>query len=601
MPRARTITLISFLLTRSKTLYSILLVIAFTLVAPFSFAQRDKKRNSGEPGPSAARLREAEIFFVEGEKYFILEDYSKALLYFQRVAELNPDNASVHYKIAEVLAKSSKEEDLIKASASIENALKLDRKNRYFYLLSSNIYSNLNNFSKAEAALEAMMKEIKGTDEYLYELAALYQFDHKPDEAIKIYNKAESILGINEVSSLQKLRLYLEAGNVKEAIEEGQNLIDAFPEEPRYVLGFAETLSQFKQGPRAITYLEDYLKTHPNAGSAKMLLAGLYRDNGQEQKSRELVVAAMDDPSVEVGSKVLIVGSYNAILSQNETRKVKDPDLEAFAFMLFEKLKVSYPNDPNVHLVGGDLNLTLKKNEDAQKEYLAAIRLGSVSFEAWQNLLHLESQSNELDSLIKHSEEALEMFPNQAMLYYFNGYAQMRKKHYKEAATSLEQAKKLSASNPNFLVEVDYLLGDTYNAAKEYAKSDKAYEDALAINPNYDIVLNNYSYFLALRKENLEKAEKMSSLLIKGHPDNASYLDTYAWVLFMREKYKDARKIMERAIATGNAGATHFEHYGDILFQLGNIDEAVKQWQKAKTLDNGNALIDKKIANRKLY
>ena len=366
-------------------------------------------------------------------------------------------------------------------------------------------------------------------------------------------------------------------------------------------MGFAETLSQFKQGPKGIAYLENYLKGHPDAGNAKMLLAGLYRDNGQEQKSRELALDGMIDPSVEVSSKVLMVGTYTAILSQNEAKKIKDPALEAFAITLFEKLKTAYPDDPNVHLAGGDLNLTLKKNETAQQEYWSAIRHGSTSFDAWQRLLYLESQTNEFDSLIKHSDGALELFPNQAMLYYFNGLAQLGKKHFREAAVSLEHAKRLSASNPNFISEVCSLLGDAYNGAKDYAKADQAYDEALAINPNYDLVLNKYSYYLALRKENLEKAEKMAALLIKKNPNNANYLDTYGWVLFARAKYKEAKKTMEKAISTGQAGAVHFEHYGDILFRLGNIDEAVKQWQKSKTLDNGNSSIDKKIANRKLY
>ena len=576
------------------------LIIAFTLgSATSAISQKDKKKNPTDL-VSSARLREAEFFFIEGEKYFILEDYTKALLYFQRVVELNPDNSAVHYKMAEVMSKSTKEEDLIKASTSIENALHLEKKNRYFYLLASNIYASLNNFPKAEQTLETMMRELKGTEDYLYELAAYYQYDHKPNEAIRVYNTAENILGINEVSSLQKQRLYLEQGKLDEALAEGQKLIDAYPEEQRYVLGFAETLAQFKQGTKAIGYLENYLKDHTNAGSAKMLLAGLYRDSGQEQKSREFTLMTMNDPSVDVGNKVLMVGTYTTILSQNEAKKIKDPDLEAFALSLFEMLKATYPNDPNVHLAGGDLNLTLKRNETAQQEYGLAIHFGSTSFDAWQRLLYLESQSDELDSLIKHSDQALELFPNQAMLYYFNGTAQLRKRHYREAATSLEQAKKRSASNSNFISEISSMLGDAYNATKDYSKSDQAYDEALSINPNYDLVLNNYSFYLALRKENLEKAEKMSALLIKKNPNNATYWDTYAWVLFAKGKFKDARKAMEKAISNGGGGAVYFEHYGDILFQLGNIDEAVRQWQKAKTLDNGNPLIDKKIANRKL-
>ena len=578
-----------------------LLVTLFLVTTLPSFAQRDRKRKPVEAKPSDARLREAEFFFIEGEKYFILEDYTKALVYFQRVVELNPDNGTVYYKIAEILSKGTKEEDLQKAALSIDNALRLEKKNKYFYILASSIYASLNNFGKAEQALETMIKEIKGTDDYLYELAALYQYDKKPDEAINVYNRAESILGINEVSSLQKQRLYLEKGKLNEAIQEGEKLIDAFPEEERYVMGFAETLSQYKQTQKAITYIEKYLKENPEKGNASMLLAGLYRDNGEEEKSRSLMESVFNDTSVDVTSKVIIVGTYNAVLSQNRSKNISDPNLESFTVLLWEKLVTAYPFDSNVHMVGGDLFMTLKKEAQSQREYLKAIETGATSFETWQNLLFLDSQLNQFDSLIVHAERGLELFPNHGMLYYFNGYGQFRKKNYREAVSALEQAKKLSTSNDSFVAEINGMLGDAYNGLKEYPKSDKAYDEALAFNPNNSFVLNNYSYYLALRKENLEKAEKMSAQLIKSNPDNSSYLDTYSWVLYNREKYREARKVMERAISGGRGSATHFEHYGDILFKLGDIDGAVTQWQKSKSMDSENALIDKKIANRKLY
>jgi len=586
---------------KTRILSSCIFLIALFVIGHSSYAQRDKKKKSNDPRLSEPRLREAEFFFTEGEKYFILEDYTKALLYYQRTAELNPENATVHYKIAEVLSRGNKEDDLIRASISIEAALRLEKKNKYFYLLASTIYNNQTQFGKAIQALETMMKEIPGTDDYLYELAAIYQYDHKPEEAIKVYNKAEGILGINEVSSLNKQRIYLEQGKLEEAVHEGEKLMEAFPEEERLMLGFAETLSQNGQAARAIPYIEKYLKEHPEAGNAKMLLAGLYRDTKQEDKAREYILSVFDDTSVEISSKVLMLGVYSTQLSDQLSKGIKDPALESFTLTLFEKLKKTYPNDANVHLVGGDLYLALKQNTEARDEYLKSIRLGSSSFEAWQNLLYLESETGELDSLIVHSEEGLESFPNQGMLHYFNGYAHLRKRHYREAAGALEQAKKLSASNPNLMQEINSMLGETYNATREYAKSDKAYDEALAINPNNDLILNNYSYYLALRKENLEKAEKMASQMIKNNPGNASYLDTYAWVLFMREKFKEAKKVMEKAISSGQVSATHFEHYGDILFQLGDIDEAVKQWQKAKAMSTDHEVIDKKIANRRLY
>ncbi|HEY5823840.1 MAG TPA: tetratricopeptide repeat protein [Cyclobacteriaceae bacterium] len=587
---------------KSRALFSFIFFVLLLATGYNSLAQRDKKKKPDTDSKlSESRLREAEFFFTEAEKYFILEDYTKALLYYQRTMELNPENATVHYKIAEVLSRSNKEDDLIKASISIDNALKLEKKNKYFYLLASNIYNNLTQFSKSAQVIETMMKELPGSEEYLYELAAVYQYDHKPEEALKVYNRAESILGINEMSSINKQRIYLEQGKVNEAIAEGEKLIDTFPDEERYVLGFAETLSQNGQAARAIPFIEKYLQGHPEAGSAKMLLAGLYRDTKQEEKARQYILSVFDDPSVDVSSKVLMLGSYSTQLTDQVNKKVNDPSLEAFTFTLFEKLKKTHPNDPNVHLIGGDLYLTLKKNPEAQEEYLKSIRLGTSSFEAWQNLLYLESEANQLDSLIVHSEEGLESFPNQGVLYYFNGYAHLRKKHYREAVTAFEQAKKMSASNPGLAQEISSMLGDAYNGTREYEKSDKAYDEALEFNPNNYFVLNNYSYYLALRNANLEKAEKMAALLIKGNPDNTSYLDTYAWVLYMRAKYKEAKKVMEKALSQGQVSATHYEHYGDILFQLGDIDGAVKQWQKAKSMSGDNELIDKKIANRRLY
>ncbi|MDH4092607.1 MAG: tetratricopeptide repeat protein [Cyclobacteriaceae bacterium] len=577
-----------------------LVVILIVAISAPSYAQR-KKKNADDIQASGIRLREAEFYFTEGEKFFILEDYSKALLYYQRTLEITPENATVHYKVAEVLAHSNKQEDLLKASISIENALRLEKKNKYFYLLASNIYTSMAAFDKAAAVYETMIKEVKGAEEYLYELAAVYQYANRFEDAIKTYNRAESLLGINEISSIQKLRLFLELGKTKEGIAEGEKLINAFPGEDRFVMGFAETLSQKGLRAEAIRYLEEFTATNPDSGNVKMLLAGLYRDNSQEQKARELLASLFDDSSVELGSKVIILGSYNAELNQNRTNNISDPDKENFARSLFEKLVKQYPSDPDVHILGGDLYLSIGKSHEAQIEYASAIGLGQVNFEVWENLLYLETQLEQFDKVIEHSDEALEIFPNQSMIYYFNGYANLRRFHYPEAIVSLEQAKKLSASQPKMIGELNSMLGDAYNATKAYDKSDKAYEEALAINPNNDAVLNNYSYYLALRKANLEKAEKMSSLLVKNNPDNPTFLDTHAWVLYSRQKYKEARKVMERAIITGNATATHFEHYGDILFQLGDVGAAVQQWEKARGLNANSEILNKKIANRKIY
>jgi tetratricopeptide (TPR) repeat protein len=564
-----------------------------------SIAQKKKK---DESPVASVKLREAEFYFTEGEKHFILEDYAKALIYYQKSLEINPDNATVYYKIAEVLSQSDKREDMIKASANMQQALALERKNKYFYLLASELYANLTQFDKAAETYETMFVEIPDSQEYLYELAALYQYSNKKEEAIKTYTRAESFLGISEISSLQKIRLYFELGKTEDAIREGDKLIAAFPDEERFVMAVAELLSQNALKDKAIIYLEKFIAENKSAPSAQMLLAGLYRDTNREEKARQLLIAAFNDQDLEFTSKLVVLGTYNAELNQARAKNLVDANKERFVLDLFAMLEKQHPEQDNVHILGGDLYLTLGKKQEAQKQYLAAIQYGATTFEVWQNLLYLEMQLEQFDNVITHSEKAMEYHPNQSMVYYFNGLAYLRKKKSKEAALAFEQAKKLSASNLLMTSELNGLLGDAYNASKEYEKSDKAYDEALSYNASNDAILNNYSYYLALRKVNLEKAEKMASQLIKNNPENATYLDTYAWVLFVREKYKDAKKAIEKAIGTGLASATHFEHYGDILFKLGDVESAVKQWEKAKNmLTTSSETLNKKIANRRIY
>ncbi len=564
------------------------------------FAQ--KRKRSDTPSLASVKSREAEFYFTEAEKFYILEDYSKALDYYQKVLEINPENATVHYKIADVLSRGKGTDDMLRASLSIEQAIKLDRKNKYFYMLGTTIYMSLSRYERAAQLFEGMLHEVPNTQEYLYELAVIYQYAGKNEEAIKAYNRAENFFGINETSSLQKQRLYFEMGKTKDALAEGETILRAFPDEERLAVGVAENQSQFNQKNQAISTLERFIEENKIAPNASMFLAGLYRDTNQEEKARRLIRTVFDDPEVELNSKLIVLSTYSEELNQLKAKNESDPAKEKFAMEILEMLKTNYPAEPNVSVLSGDLYLSVGKYPEAKREYLKAVQSGDVNFDVWQNLIYIEMQLGQIDEVISHTEKALEYYPNQAMLYYFRGTAFLQKRQYREAINALEQSKNLAASNPGMVGEINGLLGDAYNAVKDYARSDRAYEDALAFNPNNHVVINNYSYFLALRKSNLERAEKLSAQLIKDFPDNLSYLDTYAWVLYARQKYKEARKVMERVIASGMANATHLEHYGDILFQLGEVNNAVKQWEKAAQLAPlPTDALKRKIADRKLY
>jgi len=152
------------------------------------------------------------------------------------------------------------------------------------------------------------------------------------------------------------------------------------------------------------------------------------------------------------------------------------------------------------------------------------------------------------------------------------------------------------------LIQFYSSLGDNYHSLKEHKKSDSLYNLALVIDPGNVQVLNNYSYYLSLRNKDLERAEQMSKKCNELAPNNASYLDTYAWILYQKKEYDKAKSWLEKAYkAGGNKSPVITEHFGDIYFKLQNKDKAITMWKKAKALGEGSKLLDKKIANETLY
>ncbi|MCS6834205.1 MAG: tetratricopeptide repeat protein, partial [Flammeovirgaceae bacterium] len=261
----------------------------------------------------------------------------------------------------------------------------------------------------------------------------------------------------------------------------------------------------------------------------------------------------------------------------------------------------THPESDKANALYADFLLAKGDYAAARKHYLAAIRLNPNNYEMWQQIISLDWQLSQFDSMVNHAEEALESFPNQPRLYLFKGAAHYMLKQYLQAMEILEQGKLLASDNTT-LVEFNEQLGDVYNQLEMFPESDAAYEEVLKIDPFNTHVLNNYSYYLAARKEKskLPKAKEMAIRLIAQEPNNSNYLDTYGWVLYQLGEYEEAIKQLEKAIKNATS-AIIFEHYGDVLFKVGRKEEAIQQWQKAKNMggDHTPDLL-RKLAEKKL-
>jgi Tfp pilus assembly protein PilF len=145
--------------------------------------------------------------------------------------------------------------------------------------------------------------------------------------------------------------------------------------------------------------------------------------------------------------------------------------------------------------------------------------------------------------------------------------------------------------------------GDIYHSMGKDEEAFQAYEKSLALKYNNPYVLNNYAYYLSLKGKDLEKAERMSKKAVELEPDNASFQDTYGWVLFMMGRYREAAVWIQKAVNNPeeSPSAEVLEHYGDVLFKLDDPAQALEYWNRALEKGGGSENLRKKITDKKYY
>jgi tetratricopeptide (TPR) repeat protein len=539
--------------------------------------------------PSARDKQISEALFLDGMKYFMLEDYQQALQLFQKAYTVTPNNAALNYKIGETYLQLQNAEA---AMPFVKAAVNLEKQNAYYYLLLAQLHTAQSQFTEAAQAYNDLLSNVPNSGEYLFNLADLYLSQSRFEEALKTYERIEKEFGEMEQLLVNRQQIYLRQKNIDKAIQEGEKLLALNPTEVRYFLAQAELLNASKKPDEAIAILNKALRIEPNNPFAHLMLSDLNRQKGNKAEAEKEVQMAFNSAELDIDTKVRILVDF--------IRQLPNPEIEGVALKLVDLTIETHPEEAKAYAVAGDLQTIVGKKEMARNNYLEAVKLDDSHFKIWQQIVLLDAEMSQADSMVVHSEQALELFPNQAVFWFYNGTGHLIEKNYSKAVKSLEYGKRLSAGEPELLMQFNMQLGDGYNSLKEYQKSNEAYEAVLAQDQNNEHVLNNYSYFLSLRNENLEKAREMADRLVKQHPTNPTYLDTYAWVLYKSGNYTDARKYLEQAVAISD-DATIVEHYGDVLFKLGKKEEAVSQWQKAKIKGEASAFIDRKIKDKKLY
>jgi tetratricopeptide (TPR) repeat protein len=561
------------------------LTVLLLIVSVCSFAQKNKK------GLTEQEKAKAEGLFIDATKERLLGNPANAAELFKECLKIDANNAAAMYELGTIYFNARKDNEAIEL---IKKAIKIDPENEWYRMLLADIYSQLGKNSDAANVLESLVNDYPKKPEYLYEWATELLKAGMYEEGIKVYDRIEENLGITEEISIQKHSIYLSMKQGEKAAEEIKKLVVAFPDNSRYLGILADLYTSLGKKEEAFALYEKMEKMNPDDPLLHLSLANYHREKGDKEKSYQELKKAFENPDLEIDTKINILLSYYVLTEVNK-------ELTSQALELTEILVAVHPKEGKAHAMYADFLFREGKMKEAQTAFRKTIELDNSKFLVWSSLLQVDYTLNDYEGLLKESNEALELFPTQAIVYMFNGIANMQLKNYDDAIAILNSGVAYAKKDKQLTGQFYSSLGDAYNFVKKHKESDATYEKALEIDPENATVLNNYAYYLSLRKENMERAEAMSKKSNELDPNNASFEDTYGWIMYQQGKFAEAKEWIDKALKSSEKpSGVEYEHYGDALWQLGEKDAAKEYWNKAKVAGGGSDLLEKKVSEGKL-
>lgn len=569
----------------------VLLVILFSVVSADATAQRRSKQPAELTEQQLVQRTET---FMSGVKARLLGNYEEAEKQFRATLNIDPDHDASMFELARIYRRQDRLGDAIQL---MERATEISTKNEWYYLTLTDLYKLTFQIEKLIQTQERLIAAFPDRTDYHYDLAMAYIITEDFRKAIAVYDNIELIIGKDEGLSLQKKDLYLRMNRTRQAISEIESLVEAYPGNIRYLQILAETYLDTGNERKALETYQQIAEIDPGNPFIHISLADLYHRQGNEQKFLDELRLGFAIATLDLDTKIQVLLSFFTFEEFYDTKKETVLDLATI-------LIGAHPDESRAQALYGEMLFRNGKLEEALEVIDKVLESDVSRYSVWEQKLFIENDIRDSDAILKTSLRAMELFPMQPLPYLFNGFANYQLKDWDAARRSLENGVMLVVDNDFLEAQFYSTLGDVYNQLKEHKKSDENYEKALKLRPDDAFVLNNYSYYLTLRGENLERAREMAELANQLMPDRAAFQDTFGWVLYKLGDYTGAEKWIKKAIENDEDNSpVLLEHYGDVLYKLGRKEEALGYWIKAgqQNGEDVSEFLEKKIRTGTLH
>ncbi len=527
-------------------------------------------------------------YFYEGEKAKMAGNFEIAINYFNTALKYEQVSAA-HYEISKLCSQLPKYEKMGKEH--IETAVEMEPNNPwylkdlgYYEVYSGNIKEGIKNF---DLAVKYSSNPVPILNEYL---SVIGNFDS--NQASIVLARLAAIQGEDEDIAKKRFELLSLQGKLKEAGMVLEDFEKKNKVEDAYYFYLLEFYRENKLNDEASLWLKHMKDVIPNNGKLLLEESGELATAGNDAKSYEMLKRSIKSGDLGWYDAIDVLKKYEELVVHDN--KFLKPLWEIFD-MTFNQFKSEYQCLVQLSFIANH-----QENYVRQEEMLKlALDLYKSDLLVWQFLLENQKQQRKWNDLVKYANEAIELYPTDAEVYYYAGLGYLKLQDYTKSLELLSTGRDLVIENPELLSQFYSSLGSVYFKTDNWTECQNSFEQALIQNPDNATGLNNYAYYLALKKVQLDKALGIIQYAVSMQPNNAIYLDTYGFVLFQKKQYQNALVQLEIAVGILKTDQEIWEHLGDTYFLLGNEAKALECWSKALTLNPTHSKLKEKVNQKK--
>lgn len=525
-----------------------------------------------------------EAVFVDAVQNYEDEHYKEAEALLQAIVDADPTNDAAYYylSLCDYYLGDTKE-----AEAAMREAVRLDPKNYWYRDRLAVIYSLTGQEELTVDLYEGLLEDYPKKTEIYYNLVNLYARQNRMDKVMETLDQIETIVGKDETTTLARYDILMHQNKPDEAFKVLEDFNNEYSSPQILCMMGDAKLSDF-QDSLALTYYDEALALNSETAPAIIGKSEVYRMRRSYGEYFSTLGEFMSASFVPVQMK----SQYLSSLTQRLDPRFAQ-NYQAQLDSIFDTGVRIHPTDSTMLLTAGTYFFRSDRKERAKELFRTNSELYPKDFNAVAMYIQALSFSEDWEVLAEESDKAFLSFPDEPAFLNMKLMSHFNLKDYPAVVEDSRRMAELFPKDTAVYVQAYSSMGDGYHLMGEEKLAFKAYEKALKMDPGYAPVLNNYAYYLSLKKKKLSKAYNMSKITVEQEPDNATYLDTFAWILHLQGKTLEAKSFLKHAMLYGGKeSAAILDHYAEVLYALGEYDLAGVYWNMARQKNTDNEIPD---------